>query len=190
MPSTRERLVDAALAVLREKGYRSCRVQDIARRAGVAPSVLYQYFDDKADLLAEAAARRDGAPFVAMLAALDDDSPGVLSRLGAAMLSSPPLPWHGQLLQVWASTALQPEGCEPVRSGLDTLRDHLARAYDRARGPFGSPDVVSTEAFVGYATALVLGAVVAKALNIPLVPSDEAGPLMKRIERAVGPGAG
>ena len=47
----RVRIVDAAVAVFAEKGYRSARISDIARRAGVADGTIYLYFRNKEDLL-------------------------------------------------------------------------------------------------------------------------------------------
>ncbi len=47
----RENIVDAAVEVFAEKGYRSARISDIARRAGVADGTIYLYFRNKEDLL-------------------------------------------------------------------------------------------------------------------------------------------
>jgi TetR/AcrR family fatty acid metabolism transcriptional regulator len=47
----RANIVDAAVEVFAEKGYRSARVSDIARRAGVADGTIYLYFRNKEDLL-------------------------------------------------------------------------------------------------------------------------------------------
>lgn len=51
---TRERLKAAALTVLEKKGYRSLRLSDIAQEANVNISLVYHYFQDKADLVFEA----------------------------------------------------------------------------------------------------------------------------------------
>jgi TetR/AcrR family fatty acid metabolism transcriptional regulator len=44
-------LTDAAIAVFAEKGYRSARVADVAKVAGVADGTIYLYFKNKEDLL-------------------------------------------------------------------------------------------------------------------------------------------
>ncbi|MEC8192017.1 MAG: TetR/AcrR family transcriptional regulator [Myxococcota bacterium] len=44
-------ITDAAIAVFAEKGYRSARVADVAKRAGVADGTIYLYFKNKEDLL-------------------------------------------------------------------------------------------------------------------------------------------
>jgi TetR/AcrR family fatty acid metabolism transcriptional regulator len=47
----RELITEAAIAVFAEKGYRSARVADVAKRAGVADGTIYLYFKNKEDLL-------------------------------------------------------------------------------------------------------------------------------------------
>jgi len=44
-------LIDAAVEVFAEKGFRAARVSDIARSAGVADGTIYLYFKNKEDLL-------------------------------------------------------------------------------------------------------------------------------------------
>lgn len=46
----RELLLEAALALFSERGYRGTSVRDITRRAGVTEAVLYHYFANKVDL--------------------------------------------------------------------------------------------------------------------------------------------
>ncbi len=48
----REQLLEAALALFSEHGYRGTSVRDITRRAGVTEAVLYHYFANKVDLWA------------------------------------------------------------------------------------------------------------------------------------------
>ncbi|NOY24943.1 MAG: TetR/AcrR family transcriptional regulator [Oligoflexia bacterium] len=47
----RDRIIDAAVAVFADKGYRRARISDVARRAGVADGTIYLYFKNKEDLL-------------------------------------------------------------------------------------------------------------------------------------------
>jgi AcrR family transcriptional regulator len=46
----RLRILDAAVEVFAEHGYNGAKMQDIAARAGVVPSVLYDHFASKRDL--------------------------------------------------------------------------------------------------------------------------------------------
>lgn len=47
----RDRIIEAAVQVFAKKGYRSARISDIARGAGVADGTIYLYFRNKEDLL-------------------------------------------------------------------------------------------------------------------------------------------
>src|SRR6476660_9353996 len=53
-PSSREALIDAALAEFSERGYEAATVTDIAERAGVTTGALYAHFQGKLDLLLQA----------------------------------------------------------------------------------------------------------------------------------------
>ena len=47
----RDRIIDAAVDVFADKGFRAARISDIARAAGVADGTIYLYFDNKDELL-------------------------------------------------------------------------------------------------------------------------------------------
>ena len=51
--ATRERLVDAARALLEEGGYAATSVLAVADRAGVSAGALYRHFPSKAELFVE-----------------------------------------------------------------------------------------------------------------------------------------
>jgi AcrR family transcriptional regulator len=53
----RRRIVAAAFSVLQEVGSNRLRVQEVAKRAGVSPTLLYYYFDGKHALIAAAYAQ-------------------------------------------------------------------------------------------------------------------------------------
>ena len=64
---TRDRLVDAAIAVFVEQGFGQASVTEIAERAGISGPAVYKHFDGKADLLIEAARRSLDSSFAADL---------------------------------------------------------------------------------------------------------------------------
>ena len=47
----REKLIDAALVLINEKGARALTIREVARRAGASHTAPYRHFKDKADLL-------------------------------------------------------------------------------------------------------------------------------------------
>src|SRR6187455_3879039 len=85
----KEALVNAALALIAEKGAAGFTFADAARWAGVSPAAPYRHFRDRDALLADVA-RRGFERFEQRLAAAWDDgrpSPlAALERLGAAYL--------------------------------------------------------------------------------------------------------
>ncbi len=50
----RERIVESAISLLAEKGFRRTKMTDIAQRAGVADGTIYSYFRNKDDLMMKA----------------------------------------------------------------------------------------------------------------------------------------
>ncbi|WP_038044523.1 TetR/AcrR family transcriptional regulator [Thermocrispum agreste] len=85
--ATRDRILEAAAALLSKKGYSATRLTDIADLASVRAPALYYYFESRQDLIAEVMAtgqRRLRAHVEAALDALDDDA-SPLDRIGAAV---------------------------------------------------------------------------------------------------------
>ena len=50
MENTRDRILEAALRLFHEHGYRGATTAEIARQAGVAEGTIYRYFKDKKEL--------------------------------------------------------------------------------------------------------------------------------------------
>src|SRR5580693_8317573 len=53
----REQILDCALQVFASKGYHGASIADVCTRAGIGRATLYQYFDDKRDVLVALADR-------------------------------------------------------------------------------------------------------------------------------------
>jgi AcrR family transcriptional regulator len=66
-----EEIATAAARVFLTKGFHGASMQDVAREAGVSMGLLYRYFEDKAALIAAAAAI-DRAPLLAEITALGE----------------------------------------------------------------------------------------------------------------------
>ncbi len=114
-----QRILEAAIRVFGEAGYAGGSTEALARAAGVTKGALYWYFQDKADLFAEAVAlvvRRwalagtAGSP-AEVRHALDrlgtEDPPGLLllHRAAAELMADPSAPW-GQPLTDWHTHVL------------------------------------------------------------------------------------
>lgn len=69
---SRARIMAAALALFAEHGYHATPVTAIARKAGVAAGLLYNYFESKADLLRAIIARTQAEFGATVRAALEE----------------------------------------------------------------------------------------------------------------------
>ena len=114
----REAILDAALEEFAAKGYAGARMEDIARRAGVAKGTLYLHFGDKEGLfngLAESAF----APMHSLAKEiLDDKTPTLRERLlrfCGPMLDEQGCSRTARIIRlVWARRAAQPQARRAV----------------------------------------------------------------------------
>lgn len=118
----REAILDAALEEFAAKGYAGARMEDIARRAGVAKGTLYLHFGDKEGLfngLAESAF----APMHALAKEiLDDKTPTLrekLLRFCGPMLDEQGCSRTARIIRlVWAEGLHNPKLVAPFYHGL------------------------------------------------------------------------
>ncbi|HYB34513.1 MAG TPA: TetR/AcrR family transcriptional regulator [Mycobacterium sp.] len=68
--SRRDRLVDAALTVFAREGVDAASIKNIGRAAGVAPALIYHYFESKEALLAAVVQRHGFLPQLRRMLAL------------------------------------------------------------------------------------------------------------------------
>src|SRR5690349_11383596 len=156
---TRDRLVEAAAALLEDGGYAAASVQAVAARAGVSAGALYRHFPSKAELFVEvfrAAARFD-------LAAVDEaaSTGSCIARLEAAVAAHASRALHHRRL-AWALVY------EPVDPLVDAERLVYRRTYARhmagllrqavAAGEIPEQDVeLSAAALVGACAEALIG---------------------------------
>jgi AcrR family transcriptional regulator len=79
----REALIDAALALIADKGPAAFTIAEAARVAGVSPAAPYRHFRDAEALLADVALRGFERFGAALAAAWQDGRPDPVSALGA-----------------------------------------------------------------------------------------------------------
>src|SRR5438132_13250979 len=104
----RSQILDAALHVMAEHGFRGASIKRIAQHAGLkSPALIYWYFKDKQALLEGVLHRM--APFLGAVAqledALDDPPEEVLPRIVNGFLSAVQQPRTGRLMRVLPSEA-------------------------------------------------------------------------------------
>ena len=115
---TRAAIVEAALALFRERGYEATTMREIASRAGVSTGNAYYYFSSKEELLQEFYATSHAEHLAASRARLDgqDDLGGPAPRHAARddRRAGPVPRVRGHVLQA-RGRAEQP--AEPVQQG-------------------------------------------------------------------------
>src|SRR5437773_8024837 len=119
----RDRILDAAVAVLRERGLAAATTKEIARVAGCSEGSLYTYFANKEQLLLAVMAERL-PPFIPLLH-------GLLQRAGEDTLEDHlqevarlALPFYVQMMPVAAAVLATPELAEGL--ALQHLVPHRA----------------------------------------------------------------
>ncbi len=153
---TRQRLLEAALALFRGKGYTATTVEEITDRADVAKGTFFNYFPSKEALLgelvvwqieqlrAELEASRETVPspvariklLVRRMHAQAIDDMRLVRRAFASRLSSPPPPPHRARYRVhglFTDLVNEAQACGEIRSDVDAelVSDLLHMSYFR-----------------------------------------------------------
>jgi AcrR family transcriptional regulator len=161
----RDRILDAALVVLRDRGGAAATTREIARAAGCSEGSLYTYFANKEQLLLAVIAERL-PPFIPLLKALFeragedtlDDHLREVVRLA--------VPFYVEVMPLTATVLATPELIDGMR------RQHLGpqRANDAVVGYLRLEQRlgrIRAGASLEAAAALLLGACLQRALNRP-----------------------
>ncbi|WP_103504528.1 TetR/AcrR family transcriptional regulator [Streptomyces sp. SM14] len=191
--ATRQRLYDAAAALVAEQGFSGTTVEEIAERAGVAKGTVYYNFGGKTELFEELLAHGWGLLGAALREAADrswqrGDSPGEildalvrgglafcaehpsLVRVCVAELWRPGRPWHATVTTARGRSALEIERVLRARTEGDGTGGR--RAADPGDGPLGvrepahpAPEAGAGPAEPGAAATGVLGVLLVTALD-------------------------
>ncbi len=178
-PSTRERLVDAAIDVFVDQGYESARVQDIARAAGMTTGAIYANYRGKAELLFDAIGARAGVELDALMherTALGARQ--LLEQLGDRL----PEPRDGKpalLLDAISAARRDAELAALLRARFDAREDTLSRLIDDGKRDGSIDASVDTDAFARFCTTLAMGALVVALAR----PGDPRTPELARVDR-------
>jgi AcrR family transcriptional regulator len=185
---TRERLLDAARAVIEDGGYAAASVAAIAERAGVAAGTLYRHFASKEELFVEVFRSVCSGEERAMRAAAAEENAGAIERLEAVLVTFAQRALRNRRL-AWALIA------EPVDPGVDAerlaYRERYAAIVAEALRAAIVADEIPVQDVEFTAAALVGGC--SEALAGPLsalaggpAADDLVGALRTFVRRAVG----
>ncbi|HTR70700.1 MAG TPA: TetR family transcriptional regulator C-terminal domain-containing protein [Mycobacteriales bacterium] len=175
----REQLLDAALAVIAERGFPETRIADVAAYAGTSPALVIYYFKTRDQLLTEAIRLNEDrwyAEGTARIATIESAA-GRLEEL-VAMSCLPEVEGEDRVswviwLDLWAQAARHPEVAK-VRQEFD---DHWRRTITdlvidgQQRGEFASVDPAD---FAIALSAMIDGFAVQAALADPVVDETRA----------------
>jgi len=179
---TRSRLIEAAIEVFLENGYAKTRVQDIARRAGLTTGAMYAHFTNKAALLSEAIALHGDIALNEMVDAMDGERHGPAAlTVGVRTLSGESRPVDRLMLEALAVSARGEEGDDLIGPALERMRDLLRARVDSAHAAGVLDPSISPDALVSLFQRMVLGSIVAKAIDLPTEDPDESEHLIATI---------
>jgi AcrR family transcriptional regulator len=160
---TRRALIEAAAALIREKGYANLSMEDVAARAGVSRGSIYGNFRDRNDLIAAVAA--DRAPRI-----LPMPTPGATLReqmqaLGVAVAEAArehrgnTVYWSAYMMHVQSDEALKLRAAEQGRF----VRRMMVDAWSKALPADAAPMPVET--FVKILQTLTTGLIMAHSMS-------------------------
>jgi len=102
---SRDRIIAAATALIRERGGAGLSIGEIMERAGIGRTIFYRHFDDLGDLLMKASREAIEALYASEVELSDDDGPSA-EVFGAAIESAVAVySRHGPLLRALQEAA-------------------------------------------------------------------------------------
>ena len=127
-----QEILDAALTVFAERGYRNTRLEDIGEAAGVTKGAIYHYFANKEDLLLRAIEQRSEQAFGRIEEIVRDKTAPVSTRLRLVVRR-----WFGSISK---------ERLAVVTLLLQGIAHEAPDAFHRwlARGPTASSRLIAT----------------------------------------------
>ncbi|MFC0861819.1 TetR/AcrR family transcriptional regulator [Sphaerimonospora cavernae] len=168
-------VLDTAIEVMAEEGVAALSLSEVARRMGMRPPSLYQYFPSKMaiyDALFERGMRQMGEVLKPHLSGLAEDPRSAIAAGQTAMISwvmaNPVL---AQLLYWRPVPGFEPSpnAFEPAVQQLESLRNALQAAVDAGQL---APDAVSEEG-VALFTVLFSGVISQQLSNEPSTSADK-----------------
>lgn len=171
----RRQILEAAAAVMAERGVCEARISDIAARIGTSPALILYYFPSKDALLAEALAYRDQQFFEGVAQGVEDDARAGSRLRQLIEASCPPtesvertdsewLLW----LDVWTRSRHDPQ-LSAERERLDAMFRSTIAEIVRAGIKSGEFEKVDANRFAITLSALIDGLAIQVLLQDPSV---------------------
>jgi AcrR family transcriptional regulator len=186
-PTTRERLLAAAIDVFVEQGYEGARVQDIARGAGLTTGAIYANFRGKTDLLFDAIGARADTEMDALVSEARGLDVRELLELLADRIVQPREQTPPLLIDAVAAARRDEELAGALRHRLDTREGVLIGLVERAKQDGTIDPALDTDACARFCLTLAMGALVMRTLRTPPPQGDAWHQLISRLLDALAP---
>jgi AcrR family transcriptional regulator len=188
-PSTKERLVAAAIEVFRRDGYERARVSDIAREAGLTTGAIYANYRGKAELLTEAISERTARELEALLREGGGQSPrDVLAILADRLVrrdGERPL-----FLEAVVAAGRDPELATMLRDAVIARESRFGALVERAKRDGEIDPAVDTDVMARFCVMLAFGGVVLRMLDVAPRDADQWHVFIERLLGAIAPSSG
>lgn len=122
---SRERIIAAATALIRERGLSGLSIGEIMERAGIGRTIFYRHFDDLGDLLMKASREAIEALYASEVELSEDEGPSA-EVVGAAIESAVAVYHrHGPLLRALQEAAPSDERISGAQEAIRARFDQL-----------------------------------------------------------------
>ena len=132
-PKTRDKLIEATQALMREGGLSAVTTQSVARAAGVAEGTIYRHFDSRDHLIVSTFCERLGSEFERAADAL-------LARAGQATIEANLSDFIAGLLPIYSTAA---PGLSMLAADPALARQTATALREQSRGPHRSHELVN-----------------------------------------------
>jgi TetR/AcrR family transcriptional repressor of nem operon len=177
----RERIVDVAAKLFREKGYDGIGVADLMKGAGLTHGGFYGHFESKEDLLAEACAKAIAYSVEHWRRRIDRNPGDPLGELARSYLSEMHRDNAGAGCVIASLGPDVARAGKPVQhaltGGVKAQLDMLAQALP------GEPEEARRRAIASYA-AMIGGLVLARAVDDPELSKELLAATVAQLEQA------
>lgn len=182
----RERILQAAVRVLVERGFPDTRIADVARAAGVSPALVIYYFGTKDRVLTEALRHSEDLFYTEIAGQLEKcdtarEKLELLIRSSCVPDDTDGLPGYWVLwLDLWAQAVRHPELARDRETLDQRWRDTIA-AIAREGVKRGEFTKVDPDAFALLLSALIDGLAVQIALSDPVIDATRSVDVCMRL---------
>ncbi len=188
---TRDRLLQAAIAVFERDGYDGARVADIARAAGLTTGAIYSQYRGKAALLFDAISTRTRQEVDELLeVASGEEARAVLAALGRRLATDADPRTPSLLVDAIGAARRDPDLAAHVLATLERREQTLIDLIERARAVGDVAPDLDAGAIARFCLAIAIGSLTIRTIGLVPIDPDHWTHLLTRLLHAVAPTPG